>query len=74
MNPNNVSQGHLLKIEWLVANVTPVGSPARAEHDVLGLLLLDVGWPIQAIFLVEKSLCDIAIPSWVLVSLLRVIK
>ena len=23
-------------IEWLVANVTPVGSPARAERDIFG--------------------------------------
>ena len=29
----------LMQIEWLVANVTPVGSPARAEHGILGMIL-----------------------------------
>ena len=28
-----------MKIEWLVANVTLVGSPDRAERDNLGMLL-----------------------------------
>ena len=28
-----------MKIESLVAHVTPVGSPDRAEHDVLGMIL-----------------------------------
>ena len=35
--PNNFTLGHLIKIErLLVANVTHVGSPDRAEHDILG--------------------------------------
>ena len=34
MIPNNFTQGHLLKIEWLVLNVTLVGSPDRAECDM----------------------------------------
>ena len=51
-----------MKIEWLVANVTPVESPDRAERDLLGMLL-DVFWPIQATVMVGQPLCDIGIPS-----------
>ena len=46
-------------LEWLVANVTPVRPPARAEHDILGMLL-DAFWPIQAAFVVGELLCDVA--------------
>ena len=28
-----------MKIEWLVANVTAVGSSDREEHDILGVIL-----------------------------------
>ena len=28
-----------MKIEWLVTNVTAVGSPARAERDFFGTIL-----------------------------------
>ena len=28
-----------MKVEWLVANVTAVGSPDRAEHVILGMIL-----------------------------------
>ena len=27
-----------MKIEWLVADVTPVRSPDRAERDILGII------------------------------------
>ena len=40
-----------MKIEWLVANVTPVGSRARAECDILGIIL-NLFWPITAVFVV----------------------
>ena len=39
LSPNTFTYGHLLKIEWLVANVTSVGFPDRAEHDMLGMTL-----------------------------------
>ena len=35
LSPNRFTEGRLLKIEWLVTNVTPVGSRDRAEHTVL---------------------------------------
>ena len=40
LSPNNANQGHLLKIEWLFADVTAVGSPDRAEHEILGRVLI----------------------------------
>ena len=46
--------------EWLAADVTPVGSPAKDERDILGMIL-DVVWPIQASFVVGEPLCDIEI-------------
>ena len=49
-----------MKMKWLVADVTAVGSPARAEHAILGG---DFGWalfwPIQAIFVVGEPFCDV---------------
>ena len=51
-----------MKIEWLIANVTPVRSPARAERDILGMIL-DVFSPIQAPFVVEEALSDVATSS-----------
>ena len=35
---------NLMKTEWLVTDVTPVGSPARAELDILEVIL-DIFWP-----------------------------
>ena len=49
-----------MKIEWLVTDVTAVGSPARTECAILGG---DFGcrcfWPIQDIFVVAEPLCDV---------------
>ena len=39
MSSNNVTQGHLVKIEWLVADVTAVGSLDRAECAILGMIM-----------------------------------
>ena len=36
LTSNNFTEGRLMKIEWLVANVIPVGSPDGAECDILG--------------------------------------
>ena len=41
LSPNNFTQGHLVKIEWLVTDVTAVGSPARAERAILGVILAE---------------------------------
>ena len=38
MSPNKFTQGHLMKMQWLVADVTAVGSPDRAEGAILGLI------------------------------------
>ena len=62
MSPNNITWGHLMKMSWLIANVTSVELPARAEHENLGIIL-DVFWPIQAAFVDGEPLCDVGIPS-----------
>ena len=61
-----------MKIKWIVADVTPVGSSDRAEHAILGVIL-GVFLPIQATFVVGEPLCDVGISSWALITLLRVI-
>ena len=43
MSSNNVTKGHLVKIEWLVADVTAVGILDRAEGAILGII---VAWPV----------------------------
>ena len=37
-----------MKIEGLIADVTSIGFPARAEHDIFRVIL-GAFWPIQAI-------------------------
>ena len=39
LNSNNFIQGHVMKIEWLVTDLTAVGSPDRAERAILGMIL-----------------------------------
>ena len=51
-----------MKTEWLVTDVTPVGSPNRAEDNFLGFIL-DVFRPNQAVFVVGEPLCDVGTPS-----------
>ena len=51
-----------MKIEWFVIYVTPVGSPDRAERAILGVIL-EVFWPIQAVFVVGEPLCDVGSAS-----------
>ena len=48
-------------IEWLLADVTPVRSPDRAERDILGMIL-GVFWPIQVVFVTGEPLCDVGTP------------
>ena len=50
-----------MKIEWLVTDVTVVGSSARARHDMFSD---DFGffWTIQATFVVGEPLCDVGNP------------
>ena len=49
-------------MELLFADVTPVGSPDRAEHGLLGMIL-GVFLPIQATFVFEEPVCDVGTPS-----------
>ena len=51
-----------MKIEWLIADATAVGSPARAESE-LSWMTLDVLWPIQSAIEVGEPPCDLEIPS-----------
>ena len=39
LSSNNFTQGHLMKIEWLVTNAPAIGSPGRAERAILGAIL-----------------------------------
>ena len=51
-----------MKIEWLIADVTAVGSPARAESAIFWVIF-DVFWPIWATFVAEEPLCDLETPT-----------
>ena len=61
MSSNNFTKGHFMKIKRLVADVTAVGSPERAERAILGVLL-GVFWSIQAVFVVWEPLCGVRTP------------
>ena len=51
-------------MEWLVADVTAVGSPDRAECVILRVILAGrVFWPIQAVFVVGEPICGVGTPS-----------
>ena len=62
-----------MKIEWLVTNVTAIGSSGRAEDAILGVVVAGRFWPIQVIFVVAAPLCGVGSPSRSLITLLRVI-
>ena len=74
LSPNNFTQGHLLKIELLVADVTAAGSPDRVECAILAVILAQRFRPIQPVFVIGKPLCDVRTPSPAPISLLRVIE
>ena len=69
MSSTKFTQGHLIKIDWLVTNVTTVRSPDRAGGAIFGAFFL----PIQAVFVVWELLCDIGTPSWALTTLHKAI-
>ena len=62
-----------MKIEWLVTDVTAIGPPGRAEHAILGVILVGRVFPIQDTFVVAEPLCDVGTFSWALITLFRVI-
>ena len=39
LNPNNFTQGHVMKKEWLVTDVTAICPPDRAERAIFGVIL-----------------------------------
>ena len=52
-----------MKTEWLVANVSIVGSLDRAERAILGGdCSWACFWPIQVVFAVAAPLCDVGTP------------
>ena len=51
MGSNDCAEGHLVKIEWLVADVTAVGSLDRTEHAILGVILAGRGFGQSRSFL-----------------------
>ena len=59
-----------MKTEWLVSNVTAVGSPRRAENAVRETIS-GVFWPIEAVVVVGPF-WDVAYSSRALVLLLRI--
>ena len=68
-----------MKLEWLIADVIPVGSPDRAERVILGVILgvywaiQGVFWSIKAVFVVGEPLCDVGTHSWSLITLSRIV-
>ena len=64
LSPNKFTEGGLIKIKWLVTDVTAVRSPDRAEHAILGVILAGcVLLPIHVIFVVGGPLCGVGTPS-----------
>ena len=52
-----------MKIEWLVADVTAVGSPDRAERAILGVILAGRVFGQSRSFLwSEEPLCGVGTP------------
>ena len=51
-----------MKIEYLIANETSVGSPAKVERDIFWMIY-GVCWPVQAAIVVGEPLCDVGISS-----------
>ena len=63
-----------MKIEWLVADVTAVGSIEKAERAILGVFYDWASfWPIKVIFVVGDPLCGVGTHFRALITLLRVI-
>ena len=62
MSTNNFTQDQFLKIEWLVADVTTVGSPDRAGRDINFGGDFGCFSPIQVVFVVGEPLCDTETP------------
>ena len=53
-----------MKIEWLVADVTTVGSPDRAERAILEMMLAGN----SPVYVLRELLCDVGTPSRALIT------
>ena len=64
LNLINFTQGHFMKIELLVANVTAVRSPDRAECAILGVVLAGrfLANPGRICIVVGEPLCGAGSP------------
>ena len=52
-----------MELQWLVTDVTAVGSPDIAEDAILEVILSGaLFWPIQCVFMVGEPLCDVGTP------------
>ena len=64
LSPNKFTQGQqLMKLKWLVANVTAVRSPDRTEHAIQEVIFRGFFQPNQAVFVPGEPLCDVGTPS-----------
>ena len=59
MSPDNFTQGRLLKIKWLVADVIAVRSPDRVKRAIVGVIWAGSFFSIQAVFVVREPLCGV---------------
>ena len=64
LSSNNFTQGHLMKIEWLVTNVTGVRSPDRTCF--FGVILARLFSAVQAVLVVREAFYGVGTPSWAL--------
>ena len=64
LSPHKFAQGHLVKIEWLVADVTAVRSLDRAERAILGVILAGcVFGQFRTYLWSARPLCDVGTSS-----------
>ena len=55
MSPDNFTFGPVVKIKWLVADMTVIGSPDRAERAILGVILAGLVFGQPRSFLLSGS-------------------
>ena len=60
----------IMRLEWLIANITAVESPARIEGAFFGNF--GYFWPIQPAIVVGELLCEVEILSLALKTSLRI--
>ena len=63
LSPKKSPQGHLIKIEWFVTDVTAIGFPVRAERDMFLGVILGVFCPVRPTFVVGDPCCAVGIHS-----------